>query len=138
MDGLGLRRVKSHFKSDEDWIYSEVSHPEWVINRVLAICKWRPLSLGLIGDFPCEASQNVIRQDYKVAVWDDNIGYCGDLIGEFNYCRDLGSIFAELGEYAPIAATQIWEISERLSIPLADYAPTIFSQMICRIGVKTF
>lgn len=130
---LKLSRIKSHFKRDQDWIYTEVNHPEWIINRVIAICKFRPLAYRLIGDFPVEENPRI---SYKVPTWEDNIGYCGDELGSYCCCSDLPAALDSLGEYSSVAAKQIWELSERLQIPLGQYAEVVFSRMIEAEGVK--
>lgn len=130
---IKLNRIKNHFKQDQDWIYSEVNHPEWIINRVIAICKFRPLAHGLVSDFPSEEEP---RRSYKVTVYEDDIGYCGEAFGNFCYCHDLAAGLDSLGEYSSLAAGQIWSLSERLHIPLGEYAEVVFPRMIEQDGVR--
>lgn len=135
---IGLNRIKQHFAVDnrQSWVYSEVNHPEWIINRVIAICRYRPDALGLIADFPCSVPDGAHRKDFKVAIWDDNLGYCGDLMGEFDYCSDVKAELERLDEYSSVAASEIWRLSESLGIPLGEYASVVFEKMIGADGVK--
>jgi hypothetical protein len=81
---------------------------EWLINRVIAECKWHPNNLGVV-------SENPEPDGKSVRVWEDDIGYCGPEIGVFDYTGNL--------ELAPPEAVPIiFGISARLDIPLGDMA----------------
>ena len=138
MKAMNEGRIKNHFKRDEDYFYTENPKPEWLINRVIAICKYRPDALGIVYDYPDQ------QDGISVSVDIDDIGYCGDRIGTFNYCSSMESLkeaFCKIkdysgNDYSEMAASQIWELSEKLSIPLGKYAAIVFERMINRKGVK--
>ena len=95
----------------ERYLYKGQS-AEWLINHVIATCKFTPNHLGLVFEQP--------EPDGKsVRVCEDNLGYCGDDIGVFDYTDRLDTA-------APSEAVRkIFEISARLDIPLGDMALTL-------------
>ncbi|MEM9263963.1 MAG: hypothetical protein AAGA46_00390 [Cyanobacteria bacterium P01_F01_bin.13] len=128
--GLSLCRIRKEFRRESKipWIYTESPDQRWLINRTIATCKYRPDAWGVVSDYPVNG--------YRASVWVDNFGCSRDLIGVFDYCENLSESIKKLGQYAQMAASRIWELSEDLDIPLAEHAEVIFSAMIQHKGVQ--
>lgn len=94
----------------ERYLYCDRS-PEWLINHVIAEYKFRPNKIGLVSENPEDDGKSV-------RVWVDNLDYCGDEIGVFDYTQNLSSA-------PPEAVPTIFGISVRLDIPLGDMALTL-------------
>ena len=143
--------MKNLFRQKDDWLYTEPKchytdgfrawgaedRAKFLINRVIATYKFAPNKIGLI-------YENPEGDGYSVSVDVDDLGYCGDRIGTFNYCEDIQASLAMLESvktiqginvnYRQEAAAQIWELSERLEIPLGEFAEVVFSSMIRKEG----
>ena len=119
--------MQQHFQESDNFIYRYRS-AAFLINRVIAIYRYCPNKWGLVAENPEDDGKSV-------TVWDDNLGYCGDVIGTFDYTPNLKESLTGLGEHGQPAAAQIWQLSETLEIPLGDFAQTIFGTMIERDGV---
>lgn len=82
---------------------------EWLINHVVAEYRFRPNNIGLVSENPEDDGKSV-------RVWENDLGYCGNEIGVFDYTGDLGAI-------PPGAVPAIFRVSNALDIPLGTMVP---------------
>ncbi|MEO0868532.1 MAG: hypothetical protein AAFY17_08800 [Cyanobacteria bacterium J06642_11] len=145
--------MKQYFREKDNFIYTE-SHchyadefriwrtedkAKFLINRVIALYWFSPNKIGLV-------YENPETDGYSVSVDTDNLGYCGNRIGTFDYCENLVASLSKLESvmttkgvavnYRQEAASQIWELSEKLNIPLGEFAEPVFAAMVRREGIE--
>jgi hypothetical protein len=80
---------------------------EWLINHAVAEYKFN--NIGLVSENPEDDGKSV-------RVWENDLGYCGNEIGVFDYTDDLGDI-------PPGAVPTILRVSNALDIPLGTMVP---------------
>lgn len=117
-----------YFNENQDWIYRDHSC-EFMINRILLVFELELTRFGLVCFDPEDDGRSV-------AVFENNLDYCGDLLGVFNYCKTPEDICQRISTVADVTQRGLSNLADwNQPIPTAKDIVAVIQLVSNRTGV---